>query len=1180
MGTEDHLLLNRWLSEGDADAFRVLVSRYAGLVYATCRRILGDSTEAEDITQECFLLLSQAKKNPGAYLGPWLHRVATYRAANHLRGIQRRQRRERAPEVVSNAPKTAEWKEIQAFVDEAIAELPESLRVPLVLHYLDQQSHREIAETLGISHQAVTKRTRKAVERIRGALRRRGVQVPALALGVLMKTHLSSAAPPAVMQALGKLAVGGAAHVAPSAPIVTGPSGGLLHAAAVSHWAAAGVAAVLVLGGALYWWSFGRPPQPAPKQPVTAERPQEERREAEGLDTAEAPVPEDVFTPEQPLMTPTAKLGTVQGRVVTEDGNPVGGVPVRLERRISSAAEEEALGTYEVTTVSEAGGRFRFMEVPLLTGPGRLFASKRLHLSAEKEDLFAETRVSAVHWQRHHPIELVLHPAETLGGVVLDEERRPVAGATIYVVSDPMMRQEYLHRETQSGGTGRFVVSRLVRGRHVLDVRADTFLSKRLYCTSGIDDLEITLESGVLVAGDVIHEKTGQPVPEVKLGFRELDANSFLSTAVSGADGAFRLTLPAHRTYSVLIFGGPWSAAQGPLTLETDPAKLAVEPLRVFVREGGVVTGRVIDELTQTGVPYARLAARPPNDVDGTRSAVTGETGAYRLEGLQGTYRIGLCAEVRPIPSSEQEVQVPAGGLLENVDIVVRAECRIAGKVLDTQNNPVSMASVLVARAHESQSNRLGIFDPVNTTALSDREGRFVLYCPGSHMLQMRPAQVEPTDGPVLIQAVHATGVSRCAGPYRLGRYGVHEVVLTIEPGGSIEGFVIDPAGNSVAEAYVTLTPKLETQRNILPSDATGGWHRISFHPENPRIQTTYTAQGAFAFYDLVPGTYELAVHFNDCGGQAGAAETVDLAPGAAIQDLRLVAEDSAGGTLQGRVTRVGGPLPGVQIRIEDAQTRAGKSTTSGPDGRYTVQHLCPGAVQITLSGSQAAVTTEQYLELLATRSTHIEAGTVTVEDFDLAAGTALIEGSVWMDGNPPKPPVQVVTEKADTEGQERVNALTGPDGTYQILGLAAGPYRVQVTQHLDLLYETEVTLEEGQTLHLDIQAGAGAVEGSVAGLQENEYGRVIVLPGEVILDTITPEIIQQYEGQVLRETDMIWRNGPYRLSGLEPGRYTVFGAAIRFHSREMPDPLPGARVQYDIVEIGQGETVPLDFSF
>ena len=61
---------NRWARSRDAEAFEALVSRHAPMVFATCRRVLGDSGEAEDAAQETFEALVKAGRGPDGARGP------------------------------------------------------------------------------------------------------------------------------------------------------------------------------------------------------------------------------------------------------------------------------------------------------------------------------------------------------------------------------------------------------------------------------------------------------------------------------------------------------------------------------------------------------------------------------------------------------------------------------------------------------------------------------------------------------------------------------------------------------------------------------------------------------------------------------------------------------------------------------------------------------------------------------------------------------------------------------------------------------------------------------------------------------------------------------------------------------------------------------------------------------
>ena len=48
-------LLKKWINESDSDAFAEIVARHSRMVFATSRRILGNPSEAEDVTQDSFI---------------------------------------------------------------------------------------------------------------------------------------------------------------------------------------------------------------------------------------------------------------------------------------------------------------------------------------------------------------------------------------------------------------------------------------------------------------------------------------------------------------------------------------------------------------------------------------------------------------------------------------------------------------------------------------------------------------------------------------------------------------------------------------------------------------------------------------------------------------------------------------------------------------------------------------------------------------------------------------------------------------------------------------------------------------------------------------------------------------------------------------------------------------------
>ena len=79
MDIPDATLLQRWQRSSDSEAFATIVARHSAMVFTTCNRILRNTADAEDVTQECFMELGGVRKLVGNSLGGLLHTLATHR---------------------------------------------------------------------------------------------------------------------------------------------------------------------------------------------------------------------------------------------------------------------------------------------------------------------------------------------------------------------------------------------------------------------------------------------------------------------------------------------------------------------------------------------------------------------------------------------------------------------------------------------------------------------------------------------------------------------------------------------------------------------------------------------------------------------------------------------------------------------------------------------------------------------------------------------------------------------------------------------------------------------------------------------------------------------------------------------------------------------------------------------
>ncbi|WZO97617.1 RNA polymerase sigma factor [Isosphaeraceae bacterium EP7] len=185
-GLGERELLDRFVAARDEGAFEALLDRFGPMVMGVCRRALDDPHDVDDAFQATFLVLVVRARTirDGDRLGPWLHGVAT-KVASRAR-IQGRQRRRReagdAEGLMGEVPVEVERSELRAVLDEELERLPESYRQPIILCYLQGQTHDEAAARLRWPVGTVRSRMARGRDLLRGRLERRGMALSTAAL--------------------------------------------------------------------------------------------------------------------------------------------------------------------------------------------------------------------------------------------------------------------------------------------------------------------------------------------------------------------------------------------------------------------------------------------------------------------------------------------------------------------------------------------------------------------------------------------------------------------------------------------------------------------------------------------------------------------------------------------------------------------------------------------------------------------------------------------------------------------------------------------------------------------------------------------------------------------------------------------------------------------------------------
>ena len=164
-----------------AQSFEDVFRLHRRRVYSICLRMTGNSTEAEDLTQDVFL---NVFRKLGSFRGEsafttWLHRLTVNQVLMHFRKSHVRKEQltedgEMPSGIMIDRNRINRSAVLDRLaLDEAIVQLPHGYRLVFVLHDVDGLEHSEIASLLGCSIGTSKSQLHRARMRMRRLLRRR-----------------------------------------------------------------------------------------------------------------------------------------------------------------------------------------------------------------------------------------------------------------------------------------------------------------------------------------------------------------------------------------------------------------------------------------------------------------------------------------------------------------------------------------------------------------------------------------------------------------------------------------------------------------------------------------------------------------------------------------------------------------------------------------------------------------------------------------------------------------------------------------------------------------------------------------------------------------------------------------------------------------------------------------------
>lgn len=1113
MAHDDRILLELWSKQGDGEAFRTLVSRYGGMVYGACRRILGNPSDAEDAAQECFEALATAGTKPGSYVGAWLHRVATYHALNRIRGEARRKQREMLFHTARPAECEMEWKDIYACVDEAIDELPEKFRRPLIAHYLEGQSKKEVGEALGVSWQLASYRIERGLESVRLSLQRKGISLGTALLASLMGANAAEAVPAVLAARLGKIALAGpgvTANVAAAAAVRAASS---LAVGASAVKVAGGLAGIVLAVAAVLFFGWNEVMRPYPTQDITASStfsesessPVEKRLvpvpSGEGEGEGEAPVPSESGAVQR------LEPGTlIYGTVLDEYGRPVPNATVTLdnqeatqEQQFLSESRGMPMAAQEVNLrqITSVQGEFTFERVRMEGGE-----RGQLVLAASSGERYAVKTIEIPGDGRQSRHELVLSPSGIVRGTVVDEKDARVPGAWVMVYPVGIHGGD-LNIRLITKPDGSFETRPLPQGTYELWIVASGFReSERPWVEAdGTDHLIRIARKGPVgsISGWVVNAEDGCRMPG--LGIKGAERPE----VVTGPNGEFLIGDAAEGTWALALSkrSAPYALAE-PVSVELRPGQ-HVTGVELKATHGLSVNGLVLDEDTRKPVAHAGLVFERAKGDLGAHT-IADENGCFTIAQLgPGDYTVRMS---RPT-YRWLEKTAPLSVLrdLASVELLMAPLRAARGSVINGSGAPVAGASVVVIPSVNfaqvsGVTNASGVFD----IPLDECVESFYVQVHGDRSL------------------------SRLAGPLGID----DRPVLRLEDAGTIEGTVANSAGKPVAGAIVAAVPEEEDRITARNSDGT------EWSPDRAvsGINARTSLSGAFELDPVLPGRIHLQVYLPSSANGYPVAETAITVRAGQTLNTKLVIDLAGYSTIEGTITRGDAPIPFAPVEASSPSRdwMLGASARSDANGDYLLENIRAGEVKVTVRG-EGRNNMSQVIEVAEN-----EARTL---DFDFGSNTGGVEGQVTINGKPEQGFLSVKNTEED-EGTVTSETTTDAQGYYRIANLPPGKYLVQLRKGGIRVPPVSVVEVAGtEFARCDFALETGRAEGAVQGLRPGEKAGVGVFPGTPDpRDLLALPMTSMDEMMV---TYMVTsESGQFQFDDIPPGIYTVAAVALQ----------------------------------
>ena len=164
------------------ELFEKIVEEHSSFVYNVSYRMMGNPDDAQEVVQDTFLSAYRARDRfrGEAQVTTWLYRIATNAALMRLRKNSHKKEIAQDPLEVYQKIDRADWadapdkaalnNELSVEIQKGIEELPEDLKIAVVLRDVEGLTNEEAAEALEISVSALKARLHRGRVLLRNIL--------------------------------------------------------------------------------------------------------------------------------------------------------------------------------------------------------------------------------------------------------------------------------------------------------------------------------------------------------------------------------------------------------------------------------------------------------------------------------------------------------------------------------------------------------------------------------------------------------------------------------------------------------------------------------------------------------------------------------------------------------------------------------------------------------------------------------------------------------------------------------------------------------------------------------------------------------------------------------------------------------------------------------------------------